>query len=76
MKYLLSMETSDLSETHELKLAMNAVTILGAIQEYDNYLRGRLKYEENLKDDAAEALQAARDKLYEEFRDIGVSIWE
>jgi len=50
-------------EQEELNHALNAVAYIAALQEIDNYLRGRLKYEE-LEQPVREALQAARDYLH------------
>lgn len=54
--------------------ALNGSKYRGILQEFDNYLRGRLKYEE-LPEQIQEALQAARDKLHEEASSSGASIW-
>jgi uncharacterized protein YbjQ (UPF0145 family) len=54
--------------------AINATKYLGALQEFDNYLRGRLKYEE-LPEAVYEALNAARQRLHEEANTMGASIW-
>lgn len=54
--------------------ALNATKYKAALQEFDNYLRGRLKYEE-LPEAVHEALQAARERLHQEANDMGVSVW-
>lgn len=54
--------------------ALNGTKYRAILQEFDNYLRGRLKYEE-LPELIQEALQAARSKLHEEAADSGASIW-
>lgn len=62
----------DMYEDQEAyKHALNAGKYIAALQELDNYLRGRLKYEE-LPENVANALQEVRDKLH----DNGFSIWE
>ena len=52
-------------ERDELRYALNAVAYIAALQEIDNYLRGRLKYEE-LDEPVRDALQSARDFLHNE----------
>lgn len=59
----------------EYRYAINGGKYLGTLQELDNYLRGRLKYEE-LPDDVAKALQEVRDRLHEEANGHGISVWE
>lgn len=61
-------------EQHEFETATNGGSYLAALQELDNYLRGRLKYEE-LSEEVDAALQAARDKLHEEMNDHDVVLW-
>jgi hypothetical protein len=51
-------------EDAEFQMAVKASAAFCALSEYDNYLRGRLKYED-LSEPVDTALQAARDKLYE-----------
>lgn len=53
----------------EFEAAQKGGAYKGALQELDNYLRGRLKYEE-LTEEVSTALQAVRDKLHEECDDI------
>lgn len=55
--------------------ALNGSKYLGVLQEFDNYLRGRLKYEEELPEAIREALEAARSRLHEEANGMGVSVW-
>lgn len=55
--------------------ALNGTKYLAALQELDNFLRGRLRYEE-LPESVADALQEVRDKLHSECNDNGFSIWE
>jgi hypothetical protein len=56
------------------KEAQKGTDYLCALQDYDNYLRGRLKHEDLTKN-VREALQAARDKLFEELKDRGLELW-
>ena len=55
--------------------AINGTKYLAVLQEFDNYLRSKLKYEE-LPDVVADALQKARDHLHSEASDNGFSLWE
>lgn len=54
--------------------ALSGSKYLAVLQEFDNYLRGRLKYEE-LPEAVHEALSAARNRLHEEANGMGVSVW-
>lgn len=66
----------DLHEDREsYHQALNGTKYLAVLQEFDNYLRGKLKYEE-LPDVVADALQKARDYLHSEANDRGFSLWE
>lgn len=49
-------------EQVEFLTAQKGIVYQGALQDMDNYLRGRLKHEE-LSDDVSKALQDARDYL-------------
>ena len=51
-----------------------AVDMSVVLHEFDQYLRGRLKYEDNITDDAYNALQDARDKLWEMAKDGGIEL--
>jgi hypothetical protein len=44
------------------------------LHEFDQYLRGRLKYEEDITDDAHNAVEEAREKLWEMCRDGGIEL--
>jgi hypothetical protein len=56
-------------DQQEFDNAVKGGHYLGVIEEFDNYLRGRLKYEE-LTEEVHEALQKARDKLWEIRNDV------
>jgi hypothetical protein len=45
------------------------------VEDLDGYLRGRLKHEDGLSEEAAKALQAARDKLHEFVAERGLSLF-
>ena len=49
-------------DEEEYRNAINGADYKLALEDMDNYLRGRLKYEE-LPEDVHKALQEARDKL-------------
>ena len=51
-------------ESEEFDNAQKGGRYRSVVEEMDNYLRARLKYEE-LSKDIHDALQAARDKLWE-----------
>jgi hypothetical protein len=61
-------------EQEEFETAQLGGALKSALQEFDNYLRGRLKYEE-LSDEVEAALQAARDKLGIECTANNFSLW-
>lgn len=66
MKAILEFNLPEESVEHLLALRGDAYKY--ALDDMNNYLRARLKYEA-LSDAVAEALQAARDKLNELIRD-------
>ena len=61
-------------DQHEYNLVNKAVDMCVVLHEFDQYLRGILKYEENITDDAYNALQDARDKLWEMAKDGGIEL--
>jgi hypothetical protein len=61
-------------DQHEYNLVNKAVDMSVVLHEFDQYLRGILKYEENITDDAYNALQDARDKLWEMAKDGGIEL--
>lgn len=62
-------------EQDEHQQALNAGKVLGAIQEFDNFLRAKLKYEELTEADQI-TYSYVREKLYNCFSDSGIKIWE
>lgn len=68
MKAILEFNLPEESVEHLLALRGDAYKY--ALDDMDNYLRTRLKYEE-LPDAVVEALQAARNKLNELIQDAG-----
>lgn len=61
-------------DAHEYNLMNKAVDMSVVLHEFDQYLRGRLKYEDNLNEEAHDALQDARDKLYDMCNDGGIEL--
>ena len=45
------------------------------VDDMDGYLRGRLKYEEGLHEEAEKALDAAQQRLHEFLSERGLSLW-
>lgn len=62
-------------EAAEHTQALQAGTVLGAIQEFDNFLRSKLKYAE-LSETEYTVYEAVREKLFTSFSESGVSIWD
>ena len=70
MKSTLEFDMNDPDEVSQHNLAVNAWKLVAVIQRYDNILRGWLKYDNPHKDKTAdEALQEARDTLWNEVKD-------
>jgi hypothetical protein len=61
-------------DAHEYNLVNKAVDMSVVLHEFDQYLRGRLKYEENISDLEYKAVEEARDKLWEMCRDGGIEL--
>ena len=55
--------TLTFTEQDELMTALNGAVASGALTDYDNYLRARIKYED-LPEDVQIALEAARHELH------------
>lgn len=64
------MEFDYYEDREEFEMAQKGGAFHSALHELDQYLRGRLKYEE-LPDAVHEALQAVRDRLHSEVSDVG-----
>ena len=62
-------------EADDLDLARKGADWRMVVEDLDGYLRGRLKYEEDLSEEADKALDAARQKLYEFVAERGLSLW-
>ena len=61
-------------EADDLDLARKGADWRSLVEDLDNYLRGRLKYED-LPPDADKALDEARQKLHEFLAERGLSLW-
>ena len=64
MKAILEFNMDD--DKHDFQLAVDAPKWYVLAWEFDQYLRTRLKYEENISEDEYKAVEAAREK----FRDL------
>jgi hypothetical protein len=62
-------------EAEELELARKGADWKIVAEDMDNYLRGRLRHEEGLHEEADRALDAAREHLRELIADRGLSLW-
>ena len=74
MKYTLVIKADELEERDELCQMIKVGSYSSALQDLDNYLRGRLKYEE-LTEPVDEALQLVRDKLHEICGEHDIKVW-
>jgi len=61
-------------DAHEYNLVNKAVDMSVVLHEFDQYLRGRIKYEDSITDDAHNAVEEAREKLWEMCRDGGIEL--
>ena len=70
--------TFDLPEEgNEFETAIKGAKYIGTLQEFDNFLRGKIKYApEDMPEEAYKAFEECRDKLHELANDDGFSIWE
>lgn len=75
MRYSFTIEASEEIEKASLKRAMNADSVMCAVEEFANYLRGRLKYSE-LSEEVATELGLARDAFFESFSSRGLSVYD
>jgi hypothetical protein len=62
-------------EQEEFYLAAKGAEWRIVVEDMDGYLRGRLKYEEDLSEEADKAVDAARQKLHEFLAERGLSLW-
>jgi hypothetical protein len=52
-------------EQEEFEIANKGWKFRSALSEYDNYLRGKIKYDENLTDEQYKVYDEVRTKLWE-----------
>ncbi len=77
MKAILEFNLDEPEESLDHLRAVKSLNIMSVLWEFDMYLRSQLKYnEDNLSDGAYEALDKAREKLYEVMNDQHVSFDE
>jgi hypothetical protein len=77
MKAILEFNLDEPEERTDHLRAVKSLNIISALWEFDMYLRSQLKYnEDNLTNEAYEALDKAREKLYEVMNDQHVSFDE
>ncbi len=68
-----TIEFDSIEDKEEMEMCLNALKWYSLAWDLDQYLRGRLKYEDNLTEDAYKALDEARDKLHELLRENGLT---
>jgi hypothetical protein len=61
-------------DAHEYNLVNKAADMSVVLHEFDQYLRGRLKWEDNISDLEYKAVEEAREKLWEMCRDGGIEL--
>jgi hypothetical protein len=77
MKAVLEFNLDEPEERTDHLRAVKSLNIMSVLWEFDMYLRSQLKYnEDNLTNEAYEALDKAREKLYEVMNDQHVSFDE
>lgn len=77
MKAILEFNLDEPEERTDHLRAVKSLNIISALWEFDMYLRSQLKYnEDNLTNEAYEALDKAREKLHEVMNDQHVSFDE
>ena len=62
-------------ESNEFQTAINGAKYIACLQELDNFLRGKIKYNE-LSEEAYNSFEECRNKLHELATDDGFSIWD
>jgi uncharacterized protein HemX len=72
MRATLSFKLPEESEEHQT--CLNGGVYKSALQELDNWLRAKLKYE-NLTDETSKAFQDTRDQLHELLKEEDISLF-
>lgn len=63
-------------EEEEFLIAQRGSKYLGVLQDFDNFLRGELKYRsEDISEETYAKIEEIRNKLHEECDSMGVSLW-
>lgn len=73
-KAILEFDLSEPDDASEHMRMLKSLDILVVLWEMDQYLRTRLKYEDNISDDEYKAVEAAREKLYDIMNARSVSL--
>jgi hypothetical protein len=73
MKAVLKFDMTDYDDKLEFEIAVNGKNFLATLWELDQYLRGRLKYED-LPEIVYKALEETREHLHEELSHNGASL--
>jgi len=74
MKYTITAQAVEPEDVETIQNMLRVNDIMCAMQEFDNYLRSRLKYE-SLSEEVHDALQLARDQFYEELKARSINLW-
>ena len=62
-------------DQEEFKDCVEGSDLRAALQGYDNWLRGELKHNDKLSEEAAEAYDKARDMLWQFLQDHNIDLW-
>ncbi len=73
-KAILEFDLSEPDDVSVHKRMIKSLDILLVLWDMDQYLRARLKYEDNISEDEYKAVDAAREKLYELMNERSVSL--
>lgn len=68
-----TIEFDSIEDKDEMDMCLNGSKWYSLAWDLDQYLRGRLKYEDNLPENAYKALDEARKKLYKLLREDGLT---
>ena len=60
-------------EKQEYQLAANATDYAITLEEFDNYLRGKIKYDDTLTEEQCHVFEEVREKLWEFKNDNGIT---
>ena len=74
MKATLEFDMNDLDDVKSHKRMILSDDIVFCIWQFDQYLRGQIKYNEDLTQEAHDALEDAREKLHELLNDKSINL--